>query len=80
MLQFDFGFCEVYTALKIPASFPVWGQWKTINYIYVSTYIYIYTYVDVNVYIYILGWPIFKSRIKTGGDKKIWGKYKFPCA
>ena len=28
----------------------------------------------------ILGWPIFKSRIKTGGDKKIWGKYEFPCA
>ena len=27
-----------------------------------------------------LGWPIFKSRIKTGGDKKIWGKYEFPCA
>ena len=27
-----------------------------------------------------LGWPIFKSCIKTGGDKKIWGENEFPCA
>ena len=42
--------------------------------------IYVYTICINFICICTLGWPIFKSRIKTGGDKKIWGKNEFPCA
>ena len=30
--------------------------------------------------VYILDWPILKSRLKTGRDKKIWRKNEFSCA